>query len=59
MDLLVALLTIINSLSVVLVLEQGRHRRPLQPELRRRLRLVSAALPAEPLCLWNRLHYVL
>src|SRR6059036_2241055 len=54
-NLLVALLTIINSLSMVL--EQEPHRRPLRPALR--LRLASADPPAQRLCLWSRLHYVL
>src|SRR2546428_7743336 len=49
MNLLVALLTIINSLSVMLVLEQERHRRPHRPALR--LHLVSADPPAQRLCL--------
>src|SRR5438093_7305526 len=53
-NLLVALLTMINSLSV---LEQEPHRRPLRPALR--LRLASADPPAQRLCLWSRLHYVL
>src|SRR5256885_4030546 len=48
MNLLVALLPIINSLSVVLMLEQ-RHRHRRRPELR--LHLVSADPPAQRLCL--------